>query len=153
MYDLRCIKKNKIVELEITFKTKLSKKNFNQAYSELIKEFNNIKFLKPYKFNISEEIIFFSYNYFKSADFTFEKTIELVGSISKRIPIYNYGHNFFKQYSNLRFLFLDFSDFEFMYNYQLKGSNWLIEGESKLLADDMGLGKTLQSIIALVKIH
>ena len=152
MYDLRCIKKNKIVELEITFKTKLSKKNFNQAHSELIKEFNNIKFLKPYKFNISEEIIFFTYNYFKSADFTFEKTIELVGSISKRIPIYNYGHNFSKQYSNLRFLFLDFNDFKFMYNYQLKGSSWLIEGESKLLADDMGLGKTLQSIIALVNI-
>ena len=117
MYDLRCIKKNKIVDLEITFKTKINNKNIDKSYFQVKEEFNNIKLLRPYKFNISEEIIFFAYNYFKRIDFTFEKTIELVGSISKRIPIYNYGHNFSKQYSNLRFLFLDFNDFKFMYNY------------------------------------
>ena len=128
MYDLRCIKKNKIIDLEISFKKKLNNQNFDKSYVELIEEFNNIKLLRPYKFNISDEIIFFVYKYFKRIDFTFEKTIELVGSISKKIPIYNYGHNFSKQYSNLRFLFLDFFVLNFMYDYQLKGSHWLSIG-------------------------
>lgn len=35
-------------------------------------------------------------------------------------------------------------------NYQMKGIDWLKNGEGRLLADDMGLGKTLQALFASI---
>lgn len=46
-------------------------------------------------------------------------------------------------------LLLDPPDLEYLYPFQRRGVEWLVEREGGILADDMGLGKTAQAISAM----
>jgi SNF2 family DNA or RNA helicase len=125
---------------------------------------NQVELPKTFRKNIDQARLVLITNTLFEHNYLFTKKLRDNGAIKFRVNtsvkkdsstlslVCNLKHQSFRSPEPWQKIFpwlLNPPDESFLYPFQKKGVNWLLEENSRLLADDMGLGKTIQTISAM----